>query len=68
MTRTPADCQVYLEELWNATFCLNIRGYASWSPRLVDSLLLGCIPVIIGDSTHYPFQVLPISIQGRCVH
>ena len=43
---SPCDAlQVYMDELWNATFCLNIRGYASWSPRLADSVLMGCIPV-----------------------
>ena len=26
-----------------------------WSTRLADSIYAGCIPVLIGDSSHYPF-------------
>eukprot|EP00475_Leptophrys_vorax_P003056 TRINITY_DN1176_c1_g1_i1.p1 TRINITY_DN1176_c1_g1~~TRINITY_DN1176_c1_g1_i1.p1 ORF type:complete len:457 (-),score=85.85 TRINITY_DN1176_c1_g1_i1:397-1767(-) len=46
----------YLDEMLNATFCLCPRGYASWSPRLVQSIALGCIPVVIADDTLHPFQ------------
>jgi hypothetical protein len=46
----------YIDEMLNATFCLCPRGYASWSPRLVQSAILGCIPVIIADNTIQPFE------------
>lgn len=47
----------YFRELGNATFCLCPRGYATWSPRLVHSIIAGCIPVIIGaDVTDHPWQ------------
>ena len=26
-----------------------------WSTRLADSIYAGCIPILIGDSSHYPF-------------
>jgi len=32
-----AKPEVYMTELYNATFCLCPLGYATWSPRLVDS-------------------------------
>lgn len=46
----------YFSELNNARFCLCPRGYATWSPRLVDAILAACIPVIIADNTDWPFQ------------
>ena len=36
-------------------FCLCPLGWAPWSPRLVESVLLGCIPVIIADNIRLPF-------------
>lgn len=50
--------RIYTEELLSHTFCLCPLGYATWSPRLIDSVVAGCIPVIIGDSTNYPFSNL----------
>ena len=32
-------------------FCLCARGNKAWSPRLMDALWFGCIPVLIAD--HY---------------
>lgn len=51
----------YVQEMLDATFCLCPRGYASWSPRLLQSIITGCIPVIIADNTVHPFQMsLPV--------
>lgn len=48
--------QSYVQELKSSTFCLCPRGYASWSRRLFDSIMLGCIPVIIADDIVLPFE------------
>eukprot|EP01147_Barroeca_monosierra_P002094 gene2094-5148_t len=40
----------------NSIFCLAPRGRAVWSPRLVEALRVGCIPVFIADQTHRPFD------------
>lgn len=30
-------------------------GWAPWSPRLVEAMVFGCIPVIIADDSILPF-------------
>lgn len=57
MMEGPATSQyVYARELRAADFCLCPRGYAGWSPRLVDALLMSCIPVVIADATMLPLS------------
>jgi hypothetical protein len=62
---TPLDLSLYLEELQQSIFCLSPPGWAGWSPRFIQSLLLGCIPVFVlcdpdrllsGIQTKMPFQ------------
>ncbi|KQJ97627.2 probable glucuronosyltransferase Os03g0107900 [Brachypodium distachyon] len=45
----------YRLEMARSLFCLCPLGWAPWSPRLVESVLLGCIPVIIADNIRLPF-------------
>ncbi|KAG8073090.1 hypothetical protein GUJ93_ZPchr0006g44844 [Zizania palustris] len=57
----------YRSEMARSLFCLCPLGWAPWSPRLVESVLLGCIPVIIADDIRLPFpsvlQWSDISLQ-----
>jgi probable glucuronoxylan glucuronosyltransferase IRX7 len=57
----------YRSEMARSLFCLCPLGWAPWSPRLVESVLLGCIPVIIADDIRLPFppvlQWQEISLQ-----
>ena len=46
----------YIQEVKESIFCLCPRGFAPWSRRLYDSILLGCIPVIIADYIELPFE------------
>lgn len=46
----------YHSEIARSTFCLCPLGWAPWSPRLVEAVALGCIPVIIADRIHLPFE------------
>lgn len=46
----------YVEEVSQSIFCLCPRGFAAWSRRLFDSVMLGCIPVIIADDIELPFE------------
>nr|GEV81876.1 probable glucuronoxylan glucuronosyltransferase IRX7 [Tanacetum cinerariifolium] len=46
----------YHSEIARSTFCLCPLGWAPWSPRLVESIALGCVPVIIADGIHLPFE------------
>ncbi|GAB4834084.1 hypothetical protein Ancab_032338 [Ancistrocladus abbreviatus] len=45
----------YPSEIVRSVFCLCPLGWAPWSPRLVESVALGCIPVIIADGIRLPF-------------
>lgn len=45
----------YQSEIARSVFCLCPLGWAPWSPRLVESVLLGCVPVIIADGIRLPF-------------
>ena len=46
----------YGHEMAEAKFCLCLPGFAPWSPRLIESVLAGCIPVIISDDIVLPFE------------
>ncbi|EYU36147.1 hypothetical protein ABFS82_14G240200 [Erythranthe guttata] len=45
----------YQSEIARSKFCLCPLGWAPWSPRLVESVALGCVPVIIADGIRLPF-------------
>lgn len=48
---------LYSDYLKKAIFCAVIPG-DGWSARYEDSILHGCIPVIIMDNTHGPYEAL----------
>ncbi|XXG78263.1 hypothetical protein AAC387_Pa08g2241 [Persea americana] len=45
----------YYEDMQRSVFCLCPVGWAPWSPRLAESVVFGCIPVIIADDIVLPF-------------
>ncbi|XP_022798901.1 exostosin-2-like [Stylophora pistillata] len=46
----------YPDILQHATFCLVIRGVRLGQTTLLDALMMGCIPVVIGDDYILPFS------------
>ena len=46
----------YQREIARSVFCLCPLGWAPWSPRLVESVALGCVPVIIADGIRLPSE------------
>ncbi|XP_043716966.1 probable beta-1,4-xylosyltransferase IRX10L [Telopea speciosissima] len=48
--------RTYYEDLQRAVFCLCPLGWAPWSPRLVEAMIFGCVPVIIADEIVLPFS------------
>lgn len=51
-TRSPD----YQSEIRRSVFCLCPLGWAPWSPRIVESVILGCVPVIIADKIALPYS------------
>ncbi|MCO5594804.1 hypothetical protein L7F22_048838 [Adiantum nelumboides] len=50
----------YYEDIQRSIFCLCPLGWAPWSPRIVEAVVFGCIPVIIADNIVLPFRdVIP---------
>lgn len=45
----------FRSEIARSVFCLCPLGWAPWSPRLVESVALGCVPVVIADGIRLPF-------------
>lgn len=45
----------YRSEMARSVFCLCPLGWAPWSPRLVEAVALGCVPVVIADGIRLPF-------------
>lgn len=45
----------YYEDMQRSVFCLCPLGWAPWSPRLVEAVVFGCIPVVIADDIVLPF-------------
>ncbi|KAL4560852.1 hypothetical protein LXL04_033007 [Taraxacum kok-saghyz] len=46
----------YQSEIVRSVFCLCPLGWAPWSPRLVEAVALGCVPVIIADGIRLPLE------------
>lgn len=46
----------YVKKMSNSLFCLAPLGFAVWSPRIYESVINGCIPVIIGNGIRLPFD------------
>jgi len=46
----------YIQEMESSVFCLAPLGYALWNFRLFESVMLGCIPVIIADNIELPYE------------
>lgn len=46
----------YQSEMLHSKFCLAPLGWAPWSPRIVESVIYGCVPVIIADDIALPYS------------
>jgi len=46
---THLEWHEYLHYLSNTEFCLCPRGAKVWSPRLMEAVWFGCIPVVLAD-------------------
>ncbi|XP_020230983.1 probable glucuronoxylan glucuronosyltransferase IRX7 [Cajanus cajan] len=46
----------YQLEIARSVYCLCPLGWAPWSPRLVEAVALGCVPVVIADGIRLPFS------------
>lgn len=50
------DSKEYVSELFRSKYCLIPRGDTTTSRRFYDAIASGCIPVVISDDIHLPFN------------
>jgi len=48
----------YGDYMVNSVFCLCPPGLVAWTPRVVNAVVSGCIPVIVSDAYYLPFRNL----------
>ena len=48
--------QTYRADFLNSKFCLCPPGWATWTPRLYEALMLGCVPVVVADDNVLPYS------------
>ena len=41
------NMKAYLKELAESIFCFAPSGWAGWSPRFVQAMIMGCVPVFV---------------------
>ncbi|KAJ7545101.1 hypothetical protein O6H91_09G107300 [Diphasiastrum complanatum] len=64
----------YQSEILRSIFCLCPLGWAPWSPRIVESVVFGCVPVIIADDIALPYShvinwnKISLTVPERDVH
>ena len=46
----------YAAALLDAKYCLLPRGHRVWSPRIMDALWAGCVPVLVADHYDLPLR------------
>ncbi|KNC83773.1 hypothetical protein SARC_03997 [Sphaeroforma arctica JP610] len=46
----------YIFALKRHTYCLHLPGHATWSPRLIEYIWFGCIPVVVGSEYFLPLS------------
>eukprot|EP00013_Stygamoeba_regulata_P001834 CAMPEP_0177642296 /NCGR_PEP_ID=MMETSP0447-20121125/7509_1 /TAXON_ID=0 /ORGANISM="Stygamoeba regulata, Strain BSH-02190019" /LENGTH=496 /DNA_ID=CAMNT_0019144441 /DNA_START=182 /DNA_END=1672 /DNA_ORIENTATION=+ len=56
LNSTDTESAAFLDEMSNSVFCICPLGFALWSPRVAQSVALGCIPIIIADYIVLPFE------------
>jgi len=46
----------YLRLIRSTKFCIVPAGYSAWTNRLFETLLAGCIPVVVSDKIRFPYE------------
>ena len=49
-----ASPQEYMSLMEQSRYCLHVRGTRVMSPRLIELMLFGCVPVIVSDAYELP--------------
>lgn len=53
------ESHIYIDYMKKSKYCICPKGYEVWSTRVMESILYGCVPVMISDNYVPPFfQVL----------
>ena len=55
----------YFKDMTTSKFCLAPPGWATWTPRVFEAMLMGCIPVVVADGNELPFERLTVGFVNR---
>ncbi|KAE9600330.1 hypothetical protein Lal_00045453 [Lupinus albus] len=55
MARDIEGKRIYMEYMNSSKYCICARGYEVHTPRIVEAIFSGCVPVIISDNYVPPF-------------
>lgn len=55
-TGETTDLGTYITEMSYSDFCVCPMGSSSWTLRLYDAILTGCIPVVVSDHVVFPWE------------
>jgi hypothetical protein len=56
-------------QMTRSKFCLALEGWWSWTPRITEAVVSGCVPVLVSANQHVPFhRTIPFDKYGLQIH
>lgn len=55
LQKSSGDSTSYTDYMRSSKYCISARGYEAYTPRVVEAIFHGCVPVILSDNYVPPF-------------